>query len=665
MCLSILTIAQMALGMGMNFPPGGADAPEPGSFDEFFLNTIANMDEKELEELAKLGEQIAKDMEAQGIDVDEFLRDQLGGDMPTMPQMPSKTTEPAQTPEPSPTPIPTEKEPSAEELRAPKLDKDKQAQIAYLLRVITEKLPELQRQAANDISYQEDLEVWNSDIDNVLYFAQLLRQARYAKYLVLDEFQELFSGLNQLSTVLEQQEPRLYIPDPELEHHDPFARLGLPKRATTQEIEQAYRKAIRKTNPARVQSDLEEAGITGKELKEKIKKAEKQFAKIEKAYYETQRRAKSRMAFNTILQTFFFTLENILKDMQKLLKAYDPEALKIKEEQEKRQAEAKQLAEEAARKEPPYAPYVFDQPTFDYTPPTEERYIPPTPPSYDYPNTQEQARTPQPATFGSSAEREGSQAPQEKKEKKLTPKEKEQKAKETKEKELKKKEKADVKQQELEVKIKLASRKESFEKLAQFFNEIPTTQKDKRLKLFANFDKYLTTNDITPPYDKGKSLANLTRAAEINQAIENLSTSFQGLKADIARDLASIPEGPKKKYKKDLKDIYTKYNDNYFKKDLKELLKIKVDRVKKELISFDGKKYDRSHPISKEKKYLHFGINEYPASTATPGANSLDDPENQVIKNMNFNPRTQQAFDLVARVTELYKQLDELITKNK
>lgn len=672
--ISILTSISLLIPTstlwGMNFPPaapgfGGAGAPEAGSFDEFFLNTISNMSEQELEELAKLGEQIARDMAAQGINVDEFLKEQLGEFPAGIPGAQPAAQQPQKPSEPT-IPTPEIKEEPAEETEVRPLvalAADKKEQIDYILMTIAEKIPELIRQANNNVQYQEELAPFVPDLITVNYFVRLLRQEKYFKYIGQETFAQLFEDLKRLSNVLESQEPLLFTDENQEAIDDAFARLHVSKSASMQEIEKAYKKMVRSTNPARIQSDLEESGASLEKIAAEVERAQKQFDKIETAYYTTQRIAKSHAAFNSIVKTVAATSSAIIKDTQKLLKLYDPEALKIKEEHEKRAAEAKALAIEAGKKEAPQAPYVFDRNAFNYGPPAQREApaFQPSAPSYK-PSSQEQQEgggrfggINKPSAPGAAKGPEGEAK------KPATPQEKKAAEKEKKEKEELQKKKVEKKDQDLQVKIRLNGRREALERIASYLDETPPSQSDARYKLFADFEKYLTADDIKPPYSNPAAISALTKADEMDKTITYLAQSLQLFKNDVTRDMNSIPKNLKDMYKKELQKIFTKYQDDYFKKKLAKLLDIKVDRLKKE-VSFGQKKLAIPN---NEKKYIYFGFDDFAPSQTQPGKSVVYDKDHDALRALNFNPGTQGPVDPVADLTEVYKQIVDLMKDTK
>lgn len=665
--LSSMNLPGGAPGMPAGMPFAGA--PEPGSFDEFFLNTIAGMSEQELEELAKLGEQIAKDMEAAGINVDDFLKEQLGEFPAQAPSMPKAAAEKIAV-EAEPTmPEPEITAQKAEEVSGPliPLDSEKKEQIDYILMAISEKIPELIRQSNNNAQYQDQLAPFVPDLITVNYFVRLLHQEKYLKYIGQENFAQLLANLKRLGSTLEQQEPLLFIPQEDLDSDDAFARLRVPKSASDQEIEKAYKKIVRTKNPARIQSDLEESGASAEKIKAEVAKAQKEFDKIETAYYTTQRIAKSHAAFKTILYTVSATCEPIIRDIQKLLKLYDPEALKIKEQQEKRAAEAKSLSLEASKKEAPQAPYVFDRAAFGYgNVIKEEPYMPHTPPSYQ-PSQMPQQESARLAT-GPSAPGGGKGAPskegapskggEEKGKKPETPQEKKAKEKEEKAKEEAVKKKKEEKDQSLNMKIKLGQRKDMLERIAQYLDETPPTGQATRHKLFSDFTTYLATDDIIFPYTGQSSMTAFNKALEINQTISYVTQSLQVLTSDISRDMSTIPSKLKADYKKELAAAFKKFQDDYAKKKLSKLLGLKVDPVKKEVTIASDPKFN-AQKISLEKKYAHFGFDEFGPSATQPGKSIVYDQDHEQIRMLN-----PQTVCFVGDIIDVYKKLADLITKD-
>lgn len=667
-----------------DMPSAMPTIPNPAkgqSFDEFFFDTIANMTPDELDELAKIGEQIAEDMEKQGIDVDKFIEDQLKElSQPSQPVPAKEKAEEVKETKAVPKPITEPKTSEKEELvKTPVVDEEKQKVIYTALGVIIEKIPEIMRQVFEDRKLKREFEPLVHDVQDLGYYAYVMRQQKLLKFIATPEFARLYENITLLGSLVEEQESLLFTPEPGLE--DPYTVLGVSKTADQAHIENAYRRLLRKHNPERVLLDLDEEGVTAAERELALKEADAAFKEIEDAYYDTQRIEKSRSAFAAIKDGFERYVQPIIQDARKLLQSYEPEALALKEEQERREKEAKALAKEAGQKEAPYAPAVFE---FNF--PTgflgeKDSYGSASSGGYPYPygggygggsygdgqgGKSSGFVAPGGGGHPSSGSAGGGTAGKEvdKNTKKDEGKPAGKGADKTKDKaeqdEQKKKQKAQ--DEAAEFALKLTLRKEEFDRIGAYLNEAysSTTPTVKRLSLFKDFSsKYLAADDIAKPYT---SSATLLTAAQINKTLEELTKRLKTLNSDITRDAAKLSGDKKAAFKEKMKEAMDTITKDYFEKDMKELVGMKVALASRDITFLNAQKPLVLHipdsadanPIKKEKLYLHFGINAF---------DNIKDVDNAPILNLNPLDANRQGTNFVGDFIASYNKLKDFLKK--
>jgi curved DNA-binding protein CbpA len=671
----LLLLVWVSLSLAPDMPLALPEPTKDQPFDEFFFDQIAKMSPEELDELAKIGEQIAKDMEAQGIDVDKFIEDQLrelSQPQPSPTQGPTKEKQDevkVTTPSPKPT-VETKKDESKEEVLQVPVDQEKEKKLLLSLSVCIEKIPEIMRQVLSSRHLTHLFKPLFADLEEFGYYAYSMRQPKLLKYGTTPAFVTLYDNITRLSSIIEEYEPLLFVADPATQ--DPYTVLGVSKTATSDQIERSYLRLLRKYNPERVISDLDEQDISDHMKEKALKKADKKFKEIEKAYYDIQRIEKARSAFEAIKQAFVQYINPILIDAHTLLQAYQPEALALKEAQDQREAEAKALAKEAGEKEAPYAPYVFEfkfPSTYggDYGAGSNSKgyYTPPSYPtaSYGTEYTSGLGSTPYSPSYGGTPSHalagSGSSGSSSSDGKKTDDKESKEQDKEL---EKKKKEKEKAKQEETSFAIKLTLRKEVLDKIAAYLDDT-YDGKNKRSSLFTNFYTYLETDDIkedpytTQPYDSPATLAALIKPAALNTTLDVLSTIFiKPLVEDLNRDIGSLSGDKKNQFKEKMREAVDKITKDYIKKSMPDLLDMTINfsAVPRELIYATGKRVvlavpdkSRKNAIKAEKLYLHFGVNAFDFPSAPPAI-------------AMYNPT---ATNFVATFVDGYKKLLEVVKK--
>lgn len=189
-------------------PPGGMPMPSEEEMNAF-LNLIESLPPEQVDELARIGEQIEQQMREQGVDL-----------FGTPPQAP---VEPA-------SPVPAEKEVVAEheELKDTKKEEKQEIKsitfgekhketIKQLLTSIIEHITSMRQKAASDEVVLDRINTHKKELDDLLFHIHTLNQEKHIKHFTEHEFKPLFETLQEFDTVLSRHEPFFHVEEPETE----------------------------------------------------------------------------------------------------------------------------------------------------------------------------------------------------------------------------------------------------------------------------------------------------------------------------------------------------------------------------------------------------------------------------------------------------------------
>lgn len=329
-----------ATGQGMRDIP---DLPPLSEEElELFSQIFENMDEKTLEALAQIGEEYIKEMEAQGKDPYEIFREPM---IPATP--PAAVTKPIEPKIPTGHPIILMPPAKTKEMR-------------LILQELADQIERIARKAESDREFADALKPWKYHFEDIVYFAHQIEQEKIVNYLFDKDFDTLLSSIKELHQTLGMLEPQFYVPEISIDADKSYGILGVTSRTPFPEIQLAYQNLLREKSPALIKKQLEGKPID--ELGVALDINEDQLNAVNKAYQTILTREQSKQTLGSILQAVqkaIYTQE-FITNAKKLLQKYEPEALKIKEEQEKRQSAARKEQEEAIKRRPPLAPRVFE-----------------------------------------------------------------------------------------------------------------------------------------------------------------------------------------------------------------------------------------------------------------------------------------------------------------
>ncbi len=276
------------------------------------------------------------------------------------------TPAPVTRPESQPTAATTK--PTAPATPILQVDKSKLKQVQALLHSIVSKIAAIRQKAAIRTSVQKELSPWEYNLTDLTYYLTLLEDETLAKYLQQPEFTNLYNNLITLNNSLSVEEPRLQVEEMlEVGFEDPYLTLGFAASNISEaEVEKRYTELETQKNPFAVKNAAIKAGLSPREVELEFKKAQQESDRLFEAYKRIKQKETSARAFLAILQAFHKAIykDMLIEDVKKLLRQYDPEALKIKEAQEAKEKEARDYRARVASQKPEYLPPIFDWSAF-------------------------------------------------------------------------------------------------------------------------------------------------------------------------------------------------------------------------------------------------------------------------------------------------------------
>ncbi len=572
-----------------NISGNGIPQINPEQMEEM-LEILEGLSEKELKELADIGEKYIKKLEEEGIDPMEFLLNNSSWDTPG--EEPAKEEIPALKPAPTDEPV------------SPKvitvIDKDKIEGVKRILEDIADRIGSLRQKAESKRELVEKLKSFEFALSDIIYFVLTIKEDHLIQYLFEKKFEPLYNILVELHQALETYEPQIYVTEFSLEGKDPYDILDVRRSDSFEIIHKRYQTISREKNPCSVKTRLKEQGKTENVIDKEMKKAHKRWDKIVWAWETLLAQNNSTYAFETILNIFYEMLykQDIIAKFKELLNAYDPEALKMKEEQERKEEKAREEQDRLARQRPPWT-----QPVFVSSPSSAIDYY-----------TDDNNAMSQRFDNGDRFDGEGYVSPDlsgeaSRKEKKSQPvKDKTRRKKDTSKKNTKDKEKVEV--------PGLPS-KEIDRKIFRVENKLDEIQKtlSEHEDLILDMKSYLTK-----PYE----VSDKQTAIKVNQLFTSVSQEFTSLENTLQNDLTKFKDNEhnKKRYIKAVNKAYQSFKDD---KNVKKSLEMLLDfNVKDNNITYNEKVLQ----TNSTKRFLVAGI------PFSEGERSLLTAELQAINNL-------------------------------
>lgn len=555
--------------------PGPAGQPElqlPPLTDEqwnAFSELLNNMSEEELEFYAKLGEEYINEEIKQGRDPYAIFNEAF---------------ETPPTPEEKPVITPEQQKPVVD--KKTEIDLEQKIVAAQLFLKNLEKiLTAIKQTAENNRKSKQALEVWQYHIEDLIYFAHTIDNTKLLRYFASKDFEELYNAFKELNEQLSMLEPLFQIPDMDMEDKNPYTVLKISPYAPFTEIQHTYQDLMRQNKPDFIKKNI----TADMDLEKALDKASKKREAITAAYTSLVTQEQAKQALQGIIEALDKAIykNTIITAAKKLVAAYEPEALAIKEQQEKKEAAARKEQEEAIKRTPRFSGPLFDgsknegnayYPSIpqDYTSPTSYNPYTPQPSS-----SQESPLSPTTPTTPSS-DKKYIKKDEKKDDKKKTPENKDDKKKAP--------ENKNISQKTIEVKLRLQD-------LTNFLENGNSMLSDKPVNLFKDFSTYLQT-----PWNN-ETEDSITKAKDINTALTEMTSHIVNIKKEL-RNVQKFNANEKRDVKKAYKKIFADYKKETLDKTIKDLLTLPLT-VDNTLLMPDG----QNKAIAPEKLYVHMGIN--------------------------------------------------------
>lgn len=338
--------------------PNGMPQLSEAEMDAFVKELLENLDEDTLNELAKIGEQIIKEAQDQGYDdpfeyltkLENEAQQKLAEEIKPVP--PVVTPEKPQEPKQAPVSI--------------KKIEEIQGIIDQIIRSITS----ARQKTSEDIALSNAFSEVKYPIDDLIYYLTIIKQEKFIKFLLDKESEQLYENLRSLSYELFTLEHQLAVPEFSLLGESPYDILDIPHTTSPDEIVNSYETKVAELNPQLIQTTLKKQGKSPEFIKSKLDEAQQKYTELYDAYSLLRAKEESKYIVEKILAMLKEALytNNLLEELKKLIKKYEPEELKKKEERDKVEEQARKTQEEAFRRIP------LPQFTMPYYPSADSTY---------------------------------------------------------------------------------------------------------------------------------------------------------------------------------------------------------------------------------------------------------------------------------------------------
>ena len=261
--VSILT------NMPPSMPGGGAMLPMPSQQEmqeiQKFLDTLSP---EELDELAKIGEEIIQTAEKEGRPLFGPAPDDKQKPQPSKPKTVTPTTKPQEQAKP----------------KERVLSSKEKARIQRILSGLIESIASIRQKATSDEILLQLITPLNTTLNDLTYYLNVVNYSKHLVQLTSKEFTPLNDNLRKLYEQIDEIDSQLNVPE-----------IEMSKKQSSDDL---------------------------KKNRNEIKQAEKTINK-----------------FTSIIETTI-KQKHVLMDLERLVKKYEPEALKIKKEQEEKEKKA-------------------------------------------------------------------------------------------------------------------------------------------------------------------------------------------------------------------------------------------------------------------------------------------------------------------------------------
>lgn len=322
---------------------------------------IGGMSEDQLQEFAKIGQQIEQEMVKAGADPnnpDDVFNFFSSGNLPAIEpnENAPANEETGNVPAPKPTPTP---------IKQPVVNPEATKNVTILLDELLEYIASLRQKASASPELSHKLEgPLKQELDELTYYLHVLNKEQLKPFVVAKEAAPLYNGLKTLHEVLATYEPLIQTKHFFEESFDnPYKVLNLEFGASSKELEEHFALLKEKYDPELVQKRLIEEGLPAKDIARQIKAAKLHYQEIKDAY-ESLSNPKEKAQIDKMLKarlaqkqeaealslraftqcssaiTIAFYKDNVIKHIQSLLGRYAPEEKKKADEWEKTQKQA-------------------------------------------------------------------------------------------------------------------------------------------------------------------------------------------------------------------------------------------------------------------------------------------------------------------------------------
>ena len=325
-------------------PSAGPTKPPAGQFpmdmseDEMkmFTEFIESLDQETLDALNAIGEEIIKEADELGIDPFDYIQLQA--------QQQQEYEEKALKDTKSKTSSVVTQQPTSAE-----------AQTAQdLFKGIAQVIPVIMQKAVSDTNLSNDLLPFKYRLDDLVYYCTRLADEKMLKYLADANFKPLVDDARTLYKELTALNNQFVVAEFNLEGESPYDLLGISRSASQDEIITAYDKLLQIIDPATLELQLIKDGKTDDEIKKEVTRSNARLESINDAYDVLRSKEEASYILNKILDAVSTAVDTkkMIEQATKVLQLHEPEALKLKKEQEKLEAEARKTQDAFIKKRP-------------------------------------------------------------------------------------------------------------------------------------------------------------------------------------------------------------------------------------------------------------------------------------------------------------------------
>lgn len=325
------------------FPAQGPSKPPAGQFpmdmseDEIkmFTEFIESLDQETLDALNAIGEEIIKEADELGIDPFDYIQLQAQAQQEFEEKSAKDKSEKAKPSQP------VTQQTTAEAQTAQELFKG-----------IAKVIPEIIQKAASDINLSNDILPFKYRLDDLVYYCTRLADEKMLKYLSDPTFKELIESARTLYKALTTLNDQFIVSEFNLEGENPYEILGIAQSASQDDIVAAYDKLLKIIDPDTLELQLIKNGKSDDEIKKEVQSAHKRLESVNNAYEVLRSKEEASFLLNKILDAVSEAVDSkkLLEQAAKLMQLHEPEALKLKKEQEKIEAEARKAQDSFIKK---------------------------------------------------------------------------------------------------------------------------------------------------------------------------------------------------------------------------------------------------------------------------------------------------------------------------